>query len=111
MNIRSINFRIVSLSIVSLLATVGAVVGYGVYSSQTTNEATGAAVSKLLAEESQRVLQETASTQAGHIRDEVDTAFNAARNMAQAFETMVDGKSASAPRFAAPSSTPRSSAC
>ncbi|WP_370677537.1 methyl-accepting chemotaxis protein [Pleomorphomonas sp. PLEO] len=97
MNVRSINFRIVSLSIVCLLATVGAVVGYGMYSSQTTNEANNASVSQLLAQESQKVLQGTAATQAGHIGEEVDTAFNAARNMARAFETMIDGKSASTP--------------
>ncbi len=97
-NVRSINFRIVSLSIVCLLVTVGAVVGYGMHSSRTTNEATATKVSALLAQESQQVLQETAATQAGQVRDEVNTAFHAARNMAMSFETMVDkGKSASAP--------------
>lgn len=94
-NIQSIKVKIVSLSVVCLVTTVAAVVGYGVFASKKVNEQTNKSVSQLLDAKSREALQAIATTQAGDIRAEVDTAFAAARNMARAFEVMVgDGESA-----------------
>ena len=94
-NIQSIKVKIVALSVVCLVTTVAAVVGYGVFASKTLNEQTNKGVSQLLDAKSREALQAIATTQAGDIRAEVDTAFAAARNMARAFEAMVgDGQSA-----------------
>ncbi|WP_237154809.1 methyl-accepting chemotaxis protein [Oryzibacter oryziterrae] len=97
MNIHSIKVRITSLSAVCLLATVGAVVGYGVYSNSQTNEATNKGVYSLLDAKAQEALQNLAATQAAVVRTEVDTAFSAARNMARAFETMASGDALATP--------------
>ncbi|MCM5558389.1 methyl-accepting chemotaxis protein [Pleomorphomonas sp. JP5] len=95
MNVQSIKVKIVALSVVCLVATVAAVVGYGVFASNTVNEQTNKSVSQLLETKSREALLGIATTQAGDIRAEVDTAFAAARNMARAFEMMVeDGQSA-----------------
>jgi methyl-accepting chemotaxis protein len=94
-NIQSIKVKIVALSVVCLVTTVAAVVGYGVFASNTVNEQTNKSVSQLLETKSREALLGVATTQAGDIRVEVDTAFAAARNMARAFEMMVeDGQSA-----------------
>ncbi len=94
-NVQSIKVKIVALSVVCLVATVAAVVGYGVFASNTVNEQTNTSVSQLLETKSREALLGIATTQAGDIRAEVDTAFAAARNMARAFEMMVeDGQSA-----------------
>jgi len=94
-NIQSIKVKIVALSVVCLVTTVAAVVGYGVFASNTVNEQTNKSVSQLLETKSREALLGVATTQAGDIRAEVDTAFAAARNMARAFEMMVeDGQSA-----------------
>ncbi|SFM84521.1 methyl-accepting chemotaxis sensory transducer with Cache sensor [Pleomorphomonas diazotrophica] len=89
-NIQSIKVKIVALSVVCLVTTVAAVVGYGVFASQTVNEQTSASVAQLLDAKSREALLGIATTQAGDIRAEVDSAFAAARNMARSLETMVD---------------------
>lgn len=88
MNIHSIKVKIVALSVVCLVTTVAAVVGYGMFASSKVNEQTNQSVAQLLDEKSRETLQAVATTQAGDIRAEVDTAFAAARNMARSFETM-----------------------
>jgi methyl-accepting chemotaxis protein len=97
MNIHSIKTRIASLSVVCLVATVGAVVGYGVWSSKTSNEIANANAAKLLDEISRDALLNLATTQAAVIRSEVDTAFGAARNMARSFETIASDTAAATP--------------
>lgn len=96
-NIQSIKVKIVALSVVCLLTTVAAVVGYGVYASKQVNEQTNKGVSLLLETKSREALQAIATTQAGDIRAEVDTAFAAARNMARSFEGMVDDSQSATP--------------
>ncbi|WAC28081.1 methyl-accepting chemotaxis protein [Ancylobacter sp. SL191] len=88
MNIHSVKFKIISLSAVCVLAATGALVGYGIYSAaQTSNFVTGN-VENLLDRLSQESLQRLASTQAGIVQTEVDSAFDAARNMARALEVV-----------------------
>ena len=93
-NIQSIKVKIVALSVVCLVTTVAAVVGYGVFANKQLGEQINKSVSQLLDAKSREALQAIATTQAGDIRAEVDTAFAAARNMARTFEVMVgDGQS------------------
>ena len=96
-NIQSIKVKIVALSVVCLVTTVAAVVGYGVFASNTVNEQTNTSVSQLLETKSREALLGVATTQAGDIRAEVDTAFAAARNMARAFEMMVEDDQSATP--------------
>lgn len=96
-NIQSIKVKIVALSVVCLLTTVAAVVGYGIYANRQLNEQTNKSVSQLLDAKSREALQAIATTQAGDIRAEVDTAFAAARNMARAFEVMVGDSQSGTP--------------
>ena len=96
-NIQSIKVKIVALSVVCLVTTVAAVVGYGVFASKTLNERTNKGVSQLLDAKSREALQAIATTQAGDIRAEVDTAFAAARNMARALEAMVGDSQSATP--------------
>ncbi|WP_026791912.1 methyl-accepting chemotaxis protein [Pleomorphomonas oryzae] len=97
MNIQSIKVKIVALSVVCLLTTVAAVVGYGIYANKQLNEQTNKSVSQLLDAKSREALQAIATTQAGDIRAEVDTAFAAARNMARAFEVMAGDSQSGTP--------------
>ncbi|WP_284540001.1 methyl-accepting chemotaxis protein [Pleomorphomonas sp. T1.2MG-36] len=97
MSIQSIKVKIVALSVVCLVTTVAAVVGYGVFASNTVNEQTNTSVSQLLETKSREALLGVATTQAGDIRAEVDTAFAAARNMARAFEMMVEDDQSATP--------------
>ncbi|CAI9406189.1 hypothetical protein ANOBCDAF_01391 [Pleomorphomonas sp. T1.2MG-36] len=96
-SIQSIKVKIVALSVVCLVTTVAAVVGYGVFASNTVNEQTNTSVSQLLETKSREALLGVATTQAGDIRAEVDTAFAAARNMARAFEMMVEDDQSATP--------------
>lgn len=96
-NIQSIKVKIVALSVVCLLTTVAAVVGYGIYANTNLNERTNKSVSQLLDAKSREALQSIATTQAGDIRAEVDTAFAAARNMARAFEVMAGDSQSGTP--------------
>jgi methyl-accepting chemotaxis protein len=88
MNLHSIKSKIVALSVVCLLVTVAAIVGYGVFSNKRVNALTDARVAALVEAKSREALQSLAATQAGSIRADVDVAFAAARNMARALETM-----------------------
>ncbi|MBB4197856.1 methyl-accepting chemotaxis protein [Rhodoblastus sphagnicola] len=88
MNIHSIKFRIVALSGLCVALATGALVGYGVYSAEQTAAYVGENVDGLLDRLSQDSLSRLASTQAGVIRAEVDSAFYAARAMARGLETL-----------------------
>lgn len=87
-NIHSIKFKIISLSAVCVLTATGALVGYGIYSAAQTSNYVSGSVENLLERLSQESLQRLASTQAGIVQTEVDSAFNAARNMARALEVV-----------------------
>jgi methyl-accepting chemotaxis protein len=87
-NIHSVKFKIISLSAVCVLAATGALVGYGIYSAAQTSNYVSGSVENLLERLSQESLQRLASTQAGIVQTEVDSAFNAARNMARALEVV-----------------------
>jgi methyl-accepting chemotaxis protein len=91
MNIHSIKFRIVSLSALCVLAATGCLVGYSLYASTHTSEAVTKNVSDLLDRTSKESLSRLAATQAAVIRAEVDSAFDAARNMARSLETVASG--------------------
>ncbi|MDQ0346016.1 methyl-accepting chemotaxis protein [Ancylobacter vacuolatus] len=88
MNIHSVKFKIISLSALCVLAATGALVGYGIYSAAQTSNYVSGSVENLLERLSQESLQRLASTQAGIVQTEVDSAFNAARNMARALEVV-----------------------
>ncbi|MDR3375526.1 MAG: methyl-accepting chemotaxis protein [Ancalomicrobiaceae bacterium] len=90
MNIYSIKFRIVSLSALCVVASTGGLVGYSVFSANNTSETVTQNVSSLLDRTSKESLTRLASTQAGIIRTEVDSAFYAARSMARSFEVMAE---------------------
>ncbi|PPQ40622.1 methyl-accepting chemotaxis sensory transducer with Cache sensor [Rhodoblastus acidophilus] len=90
MNIHSIKFRIVALSGLCVALATGALVGYGVYSARQTANYVLENVDGLLDRLSKDSLSRLASTEAGVIRAEVDSAFDAARAMARSFETVAE---------------------
>lgn len=91
MNLGSLKTRIVSLSVVSLLATVGALYGFSSYFAGQLNDESAAKAETLLDAASKEKLRNLADAQAGTIRLEVETSFNAARNMAKAMEGVSTG--------------------
>jgi methyl-accepting chemotaxis protein len=86
MKISSIKFRIAFLSGVCVLGATGALVGYSLYSSQRTADYVSTTVGDLLDRTSRDSLQRLAAAQAGLIKAEVDSAFDAARTMARGLE-------------------------
>ncbi|MCG5242402.1 methyl-accepting chemotaxis protein [Azospirillum doebereinerae] len=90
MQIKSFQLKIASLSGLCLAGTIVAMVGFGIFSANATNDFVGQNVSELLEKKSKEAIQNLASTQAGLIRSEFETALNAARTMAHGFATMVD---------------------
>ena len=88
MQLQSIKVRIIGLSLLCLLITVMTLVTFGVFSSKRTNTLVTGEVSQLIDSKTREALKTLASTQAGTIRMEVETAFSAARNMAKAMETV-----------------------
>jgi methyl-accepting chemotaxis protein len=88
MNIHSIKVRIVALSGLCVIVATGAIVGYSVYSAGKSSQYVAENVDALLDRLSKESLSRLASTQAGIIRAEVDSAFDAARGQARAMETI-----------------------
>ena len=88
MNIFSVKFKIMSLSAVCVMAATGTLVGYGIYSAAQTSSYVTGSVDNLLDRISKESLQRLASTQAGILQTEVDSAFSAARNMARSLEVV-----------------------
>ncbi|MDW7554730.1 MULTISPECIES: methyl-accepting chemotaxis protein [Azospirillum] len=81
-----------------LIGTVGVLVGFGVLSANTTNTYVNTQVADILERKTKESLLNLASSQAGLIRAEFDTALNAARTMAHSFASIVDpGNTGSAP--------------
>ncbi|MFC7332368.1 methyl-accepting chemotaxis protein [Rhodocista pekingensis] len=90
MKIRSLQIKIASLAGLCVAGTIAVLVGFGIVSTNTTNAFVGQTVSSMLEKKTEQSIQNMASTQAGLIRSEFETALNAARTMAHAFATMVD---------------------
>ncbi len=94
MKIRTIQQKIAGLAGLCLIGTVGVLVGFGVLSANTTNTYVNTQVTDILERKTKESLLNLASTQAGLIRAEFDTALNAARTMAHGFASIVDPENA-----------------
>ncbi|AWK88620.1 methyl-accepting chemotaxis protein [Azospirillum thermophilum] len=92
MQIKSLQVKIASLSGLCVAGTIAVLVGFGIASTNATNEFVGQNVSDILEKKTKEAIQNLASTQAGLIRSEFETALNAARTMAHSFATMIDPK-------------------
>jgi methyl-accepting chemotaxis protein len=88
MNIHSIKVRIVALSAVCIVLATGGILGYSIYATGKTSGYVTESVDSLLDRLSKESLSRLASTQAGVIRAETDSAFDAARAMARGLETL-----------------------
>ncbi len=88
MNIHSIGTRVMVLSTICVLAATGALLGYGIVAGNRSARNVDTTVGDLLDRTSRESLERLAAHQAGTIRTEVDSAFDAARNMARALETV-----------------------
>ena len=98
MNLHSVKVKIVAVSTVCVLAAIGALVGFSIFSVDRTARYVETNVEKLLDTSSRESLQRLAAAQASVIETEVSAAFNAARNMARALEVVAgDGVDATAP--------------
>ncbi|MEI2386533.1 methyl-accepting chemotaxis protein [Breoghania sp. JC706] len=98
MNLHSVKVKIVAVSTVCVLAAIGALVGFSIFSVDRTARYVETNVEKLLDASSRESLQRLAASQASVIETEVSAAFNAARNMARALEVVAgDGSDATAP--------------
>lgn len=98
MNIHSIKIRIIALSAVCVITVAGAMLGYGLYAASQTSHAVTEQVGSLLDRMSQESLQRLASVQAAAIGSEIDSAFSAARNMANALEVIAENEGNGTPR-------------
>ncbi len=87
-NIHSVKVKIIALSAVCVMGATGALVGYGLYSANQTSRFVTTNVEGLLDRISKESLQRLASTQAGIVRTEVESAFDAARTMARSLEVV-----------------------
>jgi methyl-accepting chemotaxis protein len=92
MNFHSIKIRIVALSGLCVALSTGAIVAYGVYSAERSAAYVSENVDDLLDRLSKDSLSRLASAQAGAIRAELDSAFDAARGMAHSFETLAQAE-------------------
>ncbi|AWK89197.1 methyl-accepting chemotaxis protein [Azospirillum thermophilum] len=92
MQIKSLQVKIASLAGLCVAGTIAVLVGFGIASTNATNEFVGQNVSDILEKKTKEAIQNLASTQAGLVRSEFETALNAARTMAHSFATMIDPK-------------------
>jgi methyl-accepting chemotaxis protein len=89
-NIHSVRVRIVALSALCVFVATGALVGYGMISTQKSSDFVASSVGGLLDATSRESLERLAAAQAGVVQKEVDSAFSAARNMARALEQVAE---------------------
>lgn len=87
---RSLQTRIAVLSALCVLGTILVLVAFGVVSANTTEHVVETNISQILDKKTQEAVQNMASSQAGAIRVEFETALNAARTMAHSFASLVD---------------------
>ncbi|CAH2602966.1 Methyl-accepting chemotaxis protein [Rhodovastum atsumiense] len=88
MLLSSIQRKIAVFSAAAVLATTAALLGYGTWSAYSTRDYVAERVNRLLDATTRDRLAGFAATQAGIIRSELDTAFDAARDMARSFEAL-----------------------
>ncbi len=88
MQFKSINSKIVVLSGICVLAAIGGLLGYGLFTNNSQRAYVSDNVSALTVNMTRDSLSRLASTQAGAIRTSLDAAFDAARNMARSFEAI-----------------------
>ncbi|QTL05615.1 HAMP domain-containing protein [Aquabacter sp. L1I39] len=98
MNIHSIKIRIIALSALCVIAVAGALLGYSLYAASQTSHYVTERVRGLLDRTSQESLQRLATVQASAIRAEIDSAFEAARNMANALDVIAENEGNGTPR-------------
>lgn len=83
---KSIQTKIVLIAGLCLVSAVILLVGYGLFSSKSTQDVVSTEVSSLLTEINMERLQNLAGEQSGNIQSELELALDAARTMANAFE-------------------------
>ncbi|MBE0496441.1 MAG: methyl-accepting chemotaxis protein [Campylobacterales bacterium] len=83
---KSIQTKIVLIAGLCLISAVILLVGYGLFSSKSTQDVVSSEVSSLLTELNMERLQNLAGEQSGNIQSELELALNAARTMANTFE-------------------------
>lgn len=83
---KSIQTKIVLIAGLCLASAVVLLVGYGLFSSKSTQDVVSSEVSSLLTELNMERLQNLAGEQSGTIQAELELALNAARTMANTFE-------------------------
>lgn len=86
MQFRSIQLKIAFLSAICLLLTVAVLVGYGVYSSTTTQQLVSERTTAETRAITLKALQNLGDKYAGEVRAEMELALDAARVMARTFE-------------------------
>ncbi|WP_321499107.1 methyl-accepting chemotaxis protein [Breoghania sp.] len=91
MNLHSVKIKIVAVSTFCVLAVIGVLVGFSIFSVDRTSQYVKTNVEDLLDKSGRQSLERLAAAQASAIKIEVTAAFNAARNMARALE-VVAGK-------------------
>ncbi|MCT8266946.1 methyl-accepting chemotaxis protein [Afifella sp. JA880] len=99
MNIHSVKFRITALSAACVIVLTAVLLGFGIYAARDTSRYVNENVDELLDRTSKQSLQRLANAQAGTIRAEVETAFDAARNMARTFEVMASSGGTATPIY------------
>ncbi|MDQ0393479.1 methyl-accepting chemotaxis protein [Labrys monachus] len=88
MNVHSIRVRIAGLAALCLVVTTVAIVGYNVWASTRKADFVETSVGNLLDRSSRESIMRLAGKEAGGIQTEINVAFDAARNMARALETI-----------------------
>ncbi len=83
---KSIQTKIVLIAGLCLVSAVVLLVGYGLFSSKSTQDVVSSEVSSLLTELNMERLQNLAGEQSGTIQSELELALDAARTMANTFE-------------------------
>ncbi|RCK50240.1 chemotaxis protein [Thalassospira profundimaris] len=95
--IKTIQLKIAMVSGACLIATIAALVGYNLVSTRISNDYITSEVMGIVDAQVKETLLNRAQFEAKKIEEELDTAFDAARNLAQAFSVLADDKAAGTP--------------
>jgi len=95
--IRSIQLKIALIAGLCLTVTGVVLIGYSLFSTQTMNHFVTTEVMQLVDRQTKESLLNRAGTEAGAIKAELDVGFDAARNMAHAFEVLAGDKTNGTP--------------
>jgi methyl-accepting chemotaxis protein len=90
--IRSIQLKIALIAGLCLAVTCVALIGYGLFSTQSMNQYVTREVMQLVDNQTKESLMNRASTEANSIKAELEVGFDAARTIAHAFATLADEK-------------------